>query len=467
MRSRGLGRAAGNRCRCRIAWAFPVASAVTEQYVFRPDADLQSCFYGDAVFRDFCCRAEDAAPECWKAPFFSFERCCRAELELHIADDAECFDAGRRAEDRLPHDRPSAAEPLVFLWDAKTGGNTLKTMLFESLAEWRLVPRSQLSGSIQPNLAGVPFLVKQYPAHFRRQMVAVAGHFDWRVMSALGCGAEKQPRCILLLRHPVERLVSWLLDEFQAVMVKETGTSVPSTFYTIEPPMDQWTPERLREVLEPLRRENMEYSGREEGVFCSNNMCLNASRTSAAGVPAKVVGDNAVPHNFRRLGGPQNRLLRMLDPEGERLNVAKRRMELCIIGRMVDDYQSTIAMVGAAFPWLKEVLVLGETPLHDPGWSKKVAEFDDLKQRTYRAAMGGHLQPLLAAFSAADMELYEHGLRLHHRQRHALAGGKPRLPPIRVPGRSLGAGSSSKFFDGISEVTFGPMSWATLLNASG
>ncbi|OLP83840.1 hypothetical protein AK812_SmicGene35361 [Symbiodinium microadriaticum] len=244
---------------------------VTEVYAFQTALDLHACYEGLPWLQERCCGSGFLA-ECDSPPFFSWHRCCVSKVSLTILEDGHCFE--EPAALRPPQLHPSSAEPFVFLWDAKTGGNTMRHLMVEGLAKEGLLSHAHVSGSIHPNIAGTPFLAKSckgvymvhasakkknidivgpeasaqenYAPSVLRQLVAVGGHFDWRTMSALGCGPQRRPRCVVFLRNP---LASQLHLSCRDAMAESCAPAVADS-PIMSADKAGITDETLREILE-------------------------------------------------------------------------------------------------------------------------------------------------------------------------------------------------------------------------
>ncbi|CAE7913808.1 unnamed protein product, partial [Symbiodinium sp. KB8] len=214
-----------------------------------------------------------------------------------------------------------------------------------------------------------------------------------------------------------ERLVSWLLDSFRHRHKETLEQSPAGSGIDWQEALLDWDADRILSVLPLLTREQLRYNGAEDGIFCSVGLgaCLNAS-SSSLGLPA--LGAHPLEPHFRSLGGPQQRLLRLLDPEG-RLEVAKRRLSLCTVGMMVEREEDTMEVLAYAFPWLQALSVNQQT-LHHPGARNKPAPWDAAKRYIYQQVLQSPLAEILRKFNADDMELYEHGRRLFESQKRAV-----------------------------------------------
>jgi len=195
------------------------ASSPTVLHFTTPWAE-NLCWLG-GMSQEHCCDTSlgvEGDPLCFD-DFWTFHRCCVNTLTLPALDDSRCGTSGPYGTvfesplDGIPWVQaiPSQEEPFVFLWDEKSGGTAFMQWLKYSV--WRL---GMLESSFMYTMPGHPvavgtaFYLKSASPSQRSKFQVLSGHFDWRAMhEGIDCQQRKKARCFVLIRHPVERFLSY------------------------------------------------------------------------------------------------------------------------------------------------------------------------------------------------------------------------------------------------------------------
>ncbi|CAJ1356001.1 unnamed protein product [Effrenium voratum] len=312
------------------------------------------CWSG-SMTEERCCEGPDSP--CFD-DFWTFHRCCVTKLSFPPLDDSICGTRGPHGTvlesplDGIPwvQVEPSQEEPLVFLWDEKSGGTAFMQWLKYSV--WRLGKLESSFMYTMPGHAvavGTPFYLKTASPALRSSFEVVSGHFDWRVMhEGVNCQHRKKVRCLALVRHPVERFLSYYQERTDHRFAKGVGRG-PA----------RWSPAAWRFYLKSIEREAMWYNGEETGLFCNreNMLCLDLQKTGRAHPLAQRVRPSAAKERFyfRFLGGPQNRLTWALDPEHGSARTAIWRLRRCVVGLQTEHFRAFKEVLGYHFPWIFEV----------------------------------------------------------------------------------------------------------------
>lgn len=374
--------------------------------------------------------------------FWNYQRCCVPTLPLPQLDDVACLrEPGRPWASPLDgrpwvQEAPSIQEPFVFLWDEKVGGTSFMTWLKHSV--WKL---GKLRKSLMyttpghPVAIGTAFFLKTFAPQQRQQLEVVAGQFDWRVMhEGIGCRERKATRCLLLVRDPVDRFISYYLERSDRRFEREIAGNKS---------LDAWTPAELRRYLAAVARERMTYSGDEPGLFCNseNLLCLDKIRTRASALPLlRHVRPRGAREKlgFRFLGGPQNRLAWVLDPERGDPRLGAWRMRKCVVGLQAEDFDGFRKVLGWHFPWINEV----REPAPDcsanassnyRACSMKIRSRHNPRSDSVKKRLPRFAREMIAEFNWRDMRLYRAARRQFRRQLNRIAsasGETTRWPPV-------------------------------------
>jgi len=107
---------------------------------------------------------------------------------------------------------PTPQHPFVFIHIDKTGGSSIRHLVYESAVELEL-------GRLIPPKDGLPNIVYRIPQEGEEfydrvsNLSVVAGHFAWGVWTELpywiGENQTHPPPCFIMGRHPVERVISY------------------------------------------------------------------------------------------------------------------------------------------------------------------------------------------------------------------------------------------------------------------
>ncbi|CAJ1370976.1 unnamed protein product [Effrenium voratum] len=338
--------------------------------------------------RDWCCADEsESRAECWD-DFWNYQRCCVDELELSEVHDDLCF-----GHDGLVLPEPSRERPFVFLWDEKSGGTTFNDWLLASSAALGKLQNTHISDFGWPNAMGTPFLMKTYNTSRLQSLEIFSGTVDWGIFSVLGCGERRRPSCFVLLRNPVDRFLSYYLERSDRRL---EGGDLPLRA------LAKLSEEELAEYLASIEAQNLRFSGSESGSHCNaenGGLCLRQVEVTEEGGPETL--------GFRSFLGPQNRLLRMLDPLGS-LDRAKHRLARCVVSLQNEDFENHLRVLRVFHPWLQQTSFAG-SELGQNSYNRQESAF-------LRAELPEGHRALIAAFNAKDMELYRQGLEQFYGQ---------------------------------------------------
>ncbi|CAK0800066.1 unnamed protein product, partial [Prorocentrum cordatum] len=361
-----------------------------------------------------CCRwakaggrdATGAPPGCFD-DFRTPSLCCRQTMSVGPSEDSRC--PWRRTErwaDRVLSE-PSRAAPFVLLRDQKVGGQTLMLWLQAALLRLGKISASQ----VWPPIHGVPFFLKKY-ADDRGSLEVVSGIYDWRVLvDGIHCEQRDKVHGLLLLRHPVDRFLSFYRERSNRAWERRLGRE-----------MRHWTVAELRAYLRSASQR--EFDGNEPGVFCDDFLggCLTASTAMR---PLRAARRNwswrRESKYFRACGGPFDSLTWLLDPEHGEVETAIARMRRLVVGLLVERFDEWREVAAFFFPWLHEPRS-GDGPLavqstHEGPRQARV-------RRRYELAPA--LREELARWNARDMAVYAAGTRPRARFDEQLAFARQR-----------------------------------------
>lgn len=278
-----------------------------------------------------------------------------------------------------------------------------------------------------PVAIGTPFFLKTFSEERRRELEVVAGQMDWRVMhEGIGCASRTAIRCLLLVRHPVDRFISYYLERSDRHFERNLAGNRS---------IEDWTKAELQKYLQSVSRSRMSFTGAETGLFCNkeNLLCLDRLRTASYPLMKKIRAQAANERlYFRYLGGPQDRLAWLLDPESGNQRVAVWRMRKCVVGLQAEDFDGYREVVGWHFPWLHEVHEPGAEGQEGNRSSTAVLGRVNPQSRTVRKRLPQHLRDLIAEFNSRDMYIYRAAKRQFKEELRRIrkaSGGKPRWPP--------------------------------------
>ncbi|CAK0801857.1 unnamed protein product [Prorocentrum cordatum] len=410
------------------------------------------CWASGSLSEEACCGGGQAPgnPACFD-DFWTYQRCCVHRLRQPPLDDAACaapggplIAAGHHTRgatggpwasplDGVPwvQERPSALEPFVFLWDEKCGGTSFMTWLKHSVQRLgKLRSSFMFTTPGHPVAVGTPFFLKTFSLEGRRELEVVAGQLDWRAMhEGIDCRARRAVRCLLLVRHPVDRFVSYYMERSDRRFERTVAGNRS---------IHEWTSSELRQYLRSVARSRLSFTGKETGTLCNseNLLCLDPLRTrapppGAAQSPLRRLRRGAARERlyFRYMGGPQNRLAWMLDPERGDPRLAIWRMRRCVVALQAEDFQGYREVLGWHFPWIHEVRTRASEAGPEEAVRGRVSEGS--------ADVRGKLQPfarrMIARFSGRDMRVYRAARRQFRQQlrriREASPGGQ-HWPPV-------------------------------------
>ncbi len=201
------------------------------------------------------------------------------EIDLLEVPDSECM--GRHVEDleELILEKPSKERPFVFLWDEKTGGTTFNDWLLASASELGKLNLTHISDFGWPNVIGTPFFLKTYEKSKLESLEILSATVDWNIFSALGCKAKRQPSCLVLLRNPIDRFLSYYLERSDRTL---EGGNLPIRM------LSSLSLETFEKYLQAITVEHLRLDGRESGVFCNMEnaeLCLEGDGLTGEGGP--------------------------------------------------------------------------------------------------------------------------------------------------------------------------------------
>eukprot|EP00929_Paragymnodinium_shiwhaense_P096436 TRINITY_DN58024_c0_g1_i1.p1 TRINITY_DN58024_c0_g1~~TRINITY_DN58024_c0_g1_i1.p1 ORF type:complete len:1106 (-),score=184.54 TRINITY_DN58024_c0_g1_i1:87-3404(-) len=391
---------------------------------------VPDCWFSGASAAD-CCDAT-YGPEGNVACFddyWTYQRCCVESIEMLPLDDVKCSHTWKSTLQGVPwvQEEPSVAEPFVFLWDEKCGGTTFLTWLKHSvLALGKQETSLMYTVPGHPVVIGSQFFLKTVNPSRRSKLEVVAGQFDWRVMhEGIDCESRKKPRCLVLVRHPVDRFISYYLERSDRHFERDLGG--------VNRSIETWSPAAWRRYLSMVKRDRLWLDGEETGVFCNreNMQCIDLERSSKEAMPLlKRVRPKAAREKFyfRFLGGPQDRLAWMLDPDNGDPRVATWRLSRCIVGLQTEDFDGYREVLGWHFPWIHEV----KPPASES--SQKAFGRVNSRARRIRRLLPMFARNLIAEFNARDMFIYRAAKRQFRKQleriRFARGGAAARWPPV-------------------------------------
>jgi hypothetical protein len=153
----------------------------------------------------------------------------------------------------------SPNEPLIFFYQRKSGGTSIRTQLRVAAAAANLT-------CYVPCQAGVPCEVYSFPPD-RNDISIYTGHFNWGVQNVLerfGRGRRRQYSCMTNMREPISRIISCLNFRFRNKMRKRC--------------IEDLSLEQLQELLQ--RPDNMGHS------------CLNEPFRALSGVLDEEIIDH-------------------------------------------------------------------------------------------------------------------------------------------------------------------------------
>lgn len=341
--------------------------------------------------QELCCKQSG----CWD-DFWNPARCCLGQIELPEVPDSDCLGPMPGLED-LVLSEPSQERPFVFLWDEKTGGTTFNDWLLASSSQLGRLNSTHISDFGWPNVIGTPFFLKTYERSKLESLQILSATVDWNIFSALGCAPKRRPSCLILLRNPVDRFLSYYLERSDRIL---EGGSLPIRMLT------NFSLQEFEEYLDSVRFDRLRFSGSETGLFCNTEngqLCLDDASTAEAseGGPETFA--------FRSFGGPQNRLARMLDPPLGRISVAKERLKRCTVSLQNEDFSNHLRVLRKFQPWISQVHFADSDASMQNSYNRRESAYlrDHLPEAFRRA---------IAEFNSADMELYHQGVEQFYQQ---------------------------------------------------
>ena len=384
------------------------------------------CWLG-GMSQEHCCNVslgEEGDAGCFD-DFWTFHRCCVQTLVLPELDDSRCGTCGpygtvlESPMDGIPwvQASPSQEEPFVFLWDEKSGGTAFMQWLKYSV--WQL---GMLDSSFMYTMPGHPvavgtaFYLKSASSSQRSKFHVVSGHFDWRAIhEGINCQKRKKVRCFILVRHPVERFLSYYKERTDMHFAQNLGHGPAG-----------WSAAAWRFYLKMVERERLWYDGEETGIFCNreNLLCLDLNKTKLHPLGHRVRPKAAKERfYFRFLGGPQNRLTWALDPEHGNARTAIWRLRRCVVGLQTEHFQGFKEVLGHYFPWLHEV-----PKDMGPRTSKRIRPAGSALLTT----LPHFARRLIAKYNSKDMKVYYAARRQFRQQLVRLRRNRTavRMPPV-------------------------------------
>ena len=322
------------------------------------------CFTRISETADVCCQNNVSFEYCWEdlrqtfGLSYSWERCCLGHVdhsvfyrEMKIADDFD--DVVRPFE--FNFDPRENNEVLVFLHDRKTGGRNFEANLFVTVHRRHHLVSPIIQDAIEGDGApgGTHFLPLWAGKSVLSRTQVIAGHYDWNVFGLL---RPRQARCVVPIRNPVEKFVSYVLQRAANASYWLDDTISPEDYYL-----------RLMEAV-PHR---LVYNGNDLGLYANlkRNHGMQLSRQSLYALLDyfKVdVHNSTDAYGFRELGGPHNTLLRMLSPDFGDLPTAMRRLEKCLVVKLTSHREEAQQILDAYLPWMQLDL-----------WSNRAGSFYD------------------------------------------------------------------------------------------
>lgn len=246
----------------------------------------------------------------------------------------------------------------------------------------------------------------------------------------IACQKRAAVRCFLLLRHPVDRFISYYLERSNRRFERQvTGNRS----------IESWTTAELLQYLQAIARDKMWYTGDETGTLCNkeNLLCIDRIRTQTSAMPMlrRVVPRAARERlYFRYMGGPQNRLAWMLDPEQGDPRLAIWRMRQCVVGLQAEDFEGYLRVLGWHFPWIHEVrMPEGAAQDGEPAPAQALRVRVNPRSHSVRRSLSRSARTLIARFNWRDMMIYHAARRQFKRQLARIedaAGGQVRRPPV-------------------------------------
>lgn len=251
------------RLRLSVAACVHGINAYVLDYRFSAEAACGFDKHEPPGFFEYCCspqsdRKDLAEVLCWREANNNTPRatspyrkdfCCDQTISIKISNCEPQLEILKT---------PSQQEPLVFLHHPRTGGTTLEKYLGNSS---RKLGVQHIISAEGWNVVGTPFFTKFYPPEVRRTAAVVSGHYDWDIIGSdvLSC-KQRALRCIVLLRHPVERFISYYARR---------GLALGNSWATLRE-------HQLRKMLE-LTKRGIAGIRVEEGVTCAKSigLCLD------------------------------------------------------------------------------------------------------------------------------------------------------------------------------------------------
>eukprot|EP00400_MALV-I_sp_L67-5_P000004 gene4-105_t len=331
-------------------------------------------------------------------------------------------------EMEIGFDPAAKNEVLVFLHDRKVGGTDFKGDLWVNA--WRRhklkspLIQSALDGESAP--AGTHFLPQWANSKILGRTELIAGHYDWQVFGLL---KNRKARCLISVRDPVERFISFVLHRSHNIS------------HWLDPTQ---SPEELAQKLNSVTPENMVYSGIENGFLGimqkEHEMYLTRESLGAVQYLYRINDERATEAlHFREILGPQNSLLRMLDPDYYELSIASMHLQQCLIVRFTEDRENSHRILRAFMPWLHTYLwEQGESSVFR-GQETRVfkgtrnKEVELLRSKKFLNELPEELKSVIAKWNQHDVKLYHQALNQYENQLHKIKHlpiGKPTNWPV-------------------------------------
>eukprot|EP00400_MALV-I_sp_L67-5_P000006 gene6-107_t len=338
---------------------------------------------------------------------FTMERCCEGHLNYTIfyREMQSLKDHAEIVQKFEPNFDPQKSnQVLVFLHDRKVGGRDFKQDLFLNVFRRHRLksPLLQyLDGDLAPG--GTHFLPSWAGETVLNSTQIIAGHYDWHTFGLL---KNRKARCLIAVRHPVERFISYVLQRSQNIS------------YWLDADLSD---EEFEKRLESVRPENMVYHDADIGLYSNLKMNEGLQVTGRSqGAMEKVFKmdpEHATEqYGWRELGGPHNSLLQILDPDFYDVQTAQRRLEHCLIVRLTEDRMNSHRILNHFLPWLN--LELWDKRFNTFSlWHRarvfgvNLAENEVRKSRQiFETLPARHLESI-AKWQKEDMILYNQALR--------------------------------------------------------